>query len=81
MRDPRAIEVLGYDVGSEVLYKGASDIQVNSCYSSAGDDPRKYLTKNQKYIVSKIRIEEWSSSISLEGFEDKQFNSVCFEKE
>ena len=73
-----SIEVLGYDVGAELTFQGATDDQVSY---SGGEDPRKYLVVGQRYKVSKIEIEDWRSRLSFEGFEGLKFNSVCFDEE
>lgn len=60
----------------EIRYKGCSDTQANF---GRGDDPRKYLTVGQTYKLLRTDIHSWHTLYYLEGFEDKGFNSVCFE--
>jgi hypothetical protein len=63
-------------IGELVRYIGASDEQVNF----AGDDPRNVLIKWGYYRLKDMEVESWYTLITLSGFEELRFNSVCFEE-
>jgi len=63
--------------GTMVKYLGTTDDQVRW---ASHDDPRGFLNIGQLYVVDHIDIHSWHSEVYLVGFEDKDFNSVCFEE-
>lgn len=62
----------------KVIYVGASDSQVSwgNC-----DDPRGLLVEGETYEVYDKDVRSWHTKLTLVGFEDLRFNSVCFEEE
>jgi hypothetical protein len=59
-----------------VIYTGASDVQVRW---GGRDDPRGILEIGKEYTVTDTEVHSWHTKITLDGFPDKQFNSVCFD--
>lgn len=59
-----------------VKYIGATDEQVRW---GGNDDPRKILTCGQVYEVWRVEEHTWHTRYYLDGYEQYQFNSVCFE--
>lgn len=64
-------------MSNKVKYIGASDDQVNW---GGGDDPRGVLVEGETYEVVSKDVHSWHTKLSLKGFEEKKFNSVCFKK-
>ena len=56
------------------------NIQVRAnpeAHKGSGDDP-KLLDPNKTYNVIEFEVHSWHTLVRIEGFEDKQFNSVIF---
>jgi ribosomal protein S1 len=65
------------EVGDIVIFTECSDAQINW---GNNDDPNKYLTKGEEYIITLVEIHKSYTKISVDGVSAKKFNSVCFKK-
>ena len=63
-------------IGELIRYAGASDAQVKW---RANDDPRGVLVMGAMYRVKDLNVRPYHTDVQLEGFEEYNFNSVCFE--
>jgi hypothetical protein len=62
-------------IGKEMIFTGADDIQATW---TGNADPREFFHEGQVVTVRDIHISGWSSTIEVDGYPEKMFNSVCF---
>ena len=65
-----------YEVGDIVVYRGATEEQVNW---GSNDDPRNVLIEGQSYQITDVEIHSWHTKLTLLQITGK-FNSAHFVK-
>jgi len=61
--------------GNIIKFRGATDGQIEY---GGGDDPRGCLEVGREYEIIKTYNYDWYTLITIKGFPDFKFNSVCF---
>lgn len=62
-------------IGKSAKFIGATETQI---IYGGNADPREHLVEGQSYEIVSAKIGQSSTALTLKGFENLTFNSVCF---